>query len=121
MRVGEPSIELITAKALAATKQPRHVLDTRNPRALPHADPRRQDQSFLLKKLPLTCRLLIWKHVLQVRQTRLERWRPAYDGPEVWSGEVDILDVDCFPYRIITGGQEKPEKPLALLLCCRQL
>jgi hypothetical protein len=40
---------------------------------------------------------------------------------------VEALDVDCFPYRLSTpdaemhGHIKKPEKPLALLLSCRQL
>jgi len=30
-------------------------------------------------------------------------------------------DADCFPYRITMAGSKKTEKPLNLLLCCRQL
>jgi hypothetical protein len=113
--------EFAAAKAVAVHEQPRQAANQPNRRRLPHADPKRQGQSSLLKQLPLDCRLLIWEHVLQVPHTRLERWRPPYHGILVIDYGVEALDADCFPYRLTTAGREKLEKPLALLLCCRQL
>ena len=53
--------ELAAAKVVAVHEQPRQAANRRNPRALPHGHPCRQDQSNLLKQLNLDCRLLIWK------------------------------------------------------------
>jgi hypothetical protein len=72
----------------------------------------------LFQVLPLDCRLLIWEHILQPSQTRIERWRPLNN--EIY-GSAEDSDADCFPYRLTTAGAEKTEKPLNLLICCRQL
>jgi hypothetical protein len=112
-----PDPEFLAAKAVAVKEQPRQAAFRQNRRILPHAAARRQHQSLLLERLSLDCRLLIWEHVLQAKHTRLERWRPPYSRV----GTSTALDADCFPYRIITAGTEKVEKPLALLLCGRQL
>ncbi|KAF2683343.1 hypothetical protein K458DRAFT_432157 [Lentithecium fluviatile CBS 122367] len=107
------------AKALAAVEQPRPAANQISRRALPHAEPCRQSQSFLLEKLVMDCRLLVWKHVHQVPYTRVERWRPPYYGVL-----LDALDADCFPYRLSTPNMEatkKEENPIALLLSCRQI
>ncbi|KAF2675611.1 hypothetical protein K458DRAFT_397797 [Lentithecium fluviatile CBS 122367] len=120
-------IEFQAVKALAAVEQPRPAANQLSPRALPHAEPCRQIQSFLLEKLPLDCRLLVWKHVLQVPYTRIERWRPPYYGGSISAYGVDALNADCFPYRLSTPTMErheatkKQEKPVALLLSCRQM
>jgi hypothetical protein len=120
-------VEFQAAKALAAVEQPRPVSNQLCPRALPHAELCRQTQSFLLEKLPLDCRLLVWKHVLKVPYTRIERWRPPYYGGSISAYGVDALDANCFPYRLSTPHIEsyeatiKPEKPIALLLSCRQM
>jgi hypothetical protein len=109
---------LTIAQATAAEEQPRQAVNETNRRALPHADPSRQQQSSLLQKVPLDCRLLIWEYVLRPSQTRIERWRP--DNKPVFL-TADACDADCFPYRVITAGCDKREKPLNLLLACRQL
>ncbi|KAH7113710.1 hypothetical protein B0J11DRAFT_619167 [Dendryphion nanum] len=116
------------AKAIAAKKQPRQAVNESNRRALPHANPLRQQQSSLFQVLPLDCRLLIWEYVLQPSPTRIQRWRSRrnwvgfsldYEYPEE-------SDADCFPYRVTTAAAASPwikktEKRLKLLLCCRQL
>ncbi len=118
--VGPEEFEPI--KAIAAKEQPRQPAKEPSRRVLPHASPSRQQKSLSLEILPLDCRLLIWEHVLHAPQMRLIRWRPSriptYTSPEK-------IDADCFPYRLCTTGQKKGEKkiekPLSLLLCCRQL
>lgn len=105
-------------KAIAAKEQPRQAANEPNRRALPHADPFRQQQSFLFQVLPLDCRLLIWEYILQPSQTRIERWRAPDDFAFL---TPEDRDADCFPYRITAAGAEKTAKPLNLLLCCRQL
>ncbi|KAF1848009.1 uncharacterized protein K460DRAFT_414641 [Cucurbitaria berberidis CBS 394.84] len=119
--------EFLAAKAQAAVEQPRPVTNQLSRAALPSAEPYRQIQSILLEKLPLNCRLLIWTYVLQAPYTRIERWRPSYYGSSITAYGVEALDADCFPYRLSTPdtemheGTKKHEKPLALLLSCRQL
>jgi hypothetical protein len=71
--------------------------------------------------VPLDCRVLVWHHVLCAPYTRLERWRPPYNGPSAWARGVDTLDADFFPYRLVSAGGGHQETPLALLLCCRQV
>ncbi|KAH7080386.1 hypothetical protein BKA63DRAFT_506347 [Paraphoma chrysanthemicola] len=106
------------AQAVAAKEQPRNALNEQDRRKLPHANPLRQQQCLLLQMLSLDCRLLIWEYILQTPQTRIERWRPTDRAPFVM---LEDCDADCFPFRLRTGGWEKTEKPLNLLLCCRQL
>jgi hypothetical protein len=106
------------AKAISAEEQPRQAVNELNRRVLPWAEPFCQHQSSLLQVLPKDCRLLIWEHILRPSQTRIERWRHPHRAP--WVSAEDS-DADCFPYRITAAEWEKSEKPLNLLLCCRQL
>jgi hypothetical protein len=114
------------AKARTAVEQPRAAVNQLSRRALPHAEPRRQPQSLLLEKLPLELRLSVWEHVLQREYTTLERWRLPYnDASIIYLNAMAELDADCFPYRLRTAKTEsdveKQEKPIALLLACRQM
>ncbi|KAF2829384.1 hypothetical protein CC86DRAFT_465003 [Ophiobolus disseminans] len=119
--------EFQAAKVEAAAEQPRPVANRLSRAVLPSAKPCRQTQSNLLQKLPSNCRLLIWTHVLEAPYTRVERWRPSYNGISILAHGVEALDADCFPYRLSTPdtelheGVKKCEKPLALLLSCRQI
>jgi hypothetical protein len=119
--------EFLAVKAQAAIEQPRPAANQLSRAALPHAEPCPQSQSFLLEKLNLDCRLLVWNHVLQASYTRIERWRPSYYGSSITAFGVEALDAECFPYRLSTPdkemheGTKKLEKPIALLLSCRQL
>jgi hypothetical protein len=110
-------------RAIAAKEQPRQAIDgpNRRRRALPHADPIHQQQSSLLQNLSTDCRLLVLEHVLGKSQIRIERWRPRTEFT-IWVTVTEaVVDADCFPYRITTARAEKTEKPLNVLLCCRQL
>lgn len=111
------------AKTILDEKQPRQPLNKSTRCALPHADPLRQQQSLLFQTLPLECRLLIWEYVLLQPYTRIERWRPS----RRWL-PAKVRYANCFPYRLTTSTAamaknegQKTEKPLKLLLCCRQL
>jgi hypothetical protein len=106
------------AKAISAKEQPRHAVNESNRCSLPRAEPLHQLQSPLLQVLHRDCRLLIWEYVLRPSQTRIERWR--IPNRSAWVSAEDS-DVDCFPYRITAAEWERSEKPLNLLLCCRQL
>ncbi|KAF2872891.1 hypothetical protein BDV95DRAFT_568256 [Massariosphaeria phaeospora] len=118
----EDRLAIKEAKAVAVNEQPRQAANQPDRRALPHAGPRRQGLGSLLEQLHLDCRLLIWEHVLRTPHTRLERWRPPCDvRTRSFHFNEQDLDADCFPYRMTTAGSEKLEKPLALLLCCRQM
>jgi hypothetical protein len=106
------------AKAASAIQQPREALDELTRGALPRAKPLRQQQSALLETLHIDCRLLIWEYVLRPSQTRIERWRIPDKAP--WVTPEDS-DADCFPYRMTAAEWGKFEKPLNLLLSCRQM
>ena len=106
------------ARAISIKTQPRQAVNESNRCSLPRAEPLRQQQSSLLQVLHKDCRLLIWEHCLRPSQTRIERWRIPDRIP--WIPKEDS-DVDCFPYRITAAEWEKFEKPLSLLLSCRQL
>ncbi|KAF2679824.1 hypothetical protein K458DRAFT_490259 [Lentithecium fluviatile CBS 122367] len=117
---------LEAAKALTAVEQPRLAANQLSRRVLPHTEPRGQTQSFLLKKLPLELRLLVWERILQRPYTTIERWRLPYDsGGALSPYGAAGLDADCFPYQLRTAMTDwdikKREKPLALLLSCRQM
>ncbi|KAH7363699.1 hypothetical protein BKA66DRAFT_208798 [Pyrenochaeta sp. MPI-SDFR-AT-0127] len=105
-------------QAISAKEQPRQAVNESNRCGLPRAEPLRQQQSSLLQILHQDCRLLIWEHILRPSQTRIERWR--IPNRSVWVSAEDS-DADCFPYRITAAEWDKSEKPLNLLLSCRQL
>lgn len=110
-------------KALAAIEQLRPAANQLSSRALPHAEPQQQTQSLLLEKLPPELQLLVWEHVLQAPYTRIERWRPPPYHDRMKYRQT-VVDAECFPYRLITSNIDargKTEKPLALLLSCRQM
>jgi hypothetical protein len=115
------SEQWVAVKALAAHAQPRIASDRPNRRVLPHLPALDQSQSALLSRLPHDCRFLIWQYVLSTPYTRLERWRPLYNGPSAWARGDVAMDANCFPYRLVSAGSNKPETPTALLLCCRKL
>ena len=80
-----PAVSTLTSeeiKAESAKEQPRQAVDQKDHRALPHATPSGHTQSSLYKKLPLECRLLIWRYILQTPRTELTRWRPVYYYPD---------------------------------------
>ncbi|KAH8719334.1 hypothetical protein GQ44DRAFT_829413 [Phaeosphaeriaceae sp. PMI808] len=116
---------MLNDQTISAKEQPRQAVNVSNRRGLPRAEPLQQQQSLLLQVLHKDCRLLIWEHILRPSQTRIERWRIPNKAPWV---SPENSDADCFPYRITAAeyrktaaGWEKSEKPLNLLLCCRQL
>jgi hypothetical protein len=119
--------EFWAARALAAVEQPRPALNPSSRRALPYAGSFRQSQSFLLEKLNLDCRLIVWEYVLNVPYTNVVRWQPPHGCSPIWQ-HSDELNADCFPYRLGTQNEytagkriKKEEKPMALLLSCRHM
>jgi hypothetical protein len=123
----EAEEEFRAVAALAAVEQPRPALDQLSRHPLPHAEPLRQSQSSLLEKLNLDCRLIIWEYVLNASYINVVRWQPPHSNSPIWQ-HSDEINVDCFPYRLGTrnefaAGKQimKKEKPLPLLLSCRQM
>lgn len=86
----------------AARQQPRHSFDPKLRIEIGSHGSQRQPQSSLLYDLPLELRSYIWDLVLR-SPARIERWRPNYYGAVVMKVGVDILDAECFPYRLATS------------------
>jgi hypothetical protein len=124
----EAEEEFRAVRALAAVEQPRPALDLLSRRPLPHAEPLRQSPSYLLEKLNMDCRLIIWEYVLNVPYTNVVRWQPPHHSISCIWQHSDELNADCFPYRLGTRDEWtagkwilKQEKPITLLLSCRQM
>lgn len=91
-----------------------------NIRQVPHALSHIQSESHLLSSLPLDCRLIIREFTLYTPHTRIERQQPPHSHHSAFIYQRKSLKPDELPYRLTTAGGNKDEKPLSLLLCCRQ-
>jgi hypothetical protein len=106
------------AIAICFKEQPRQAVNETSRRGSPRVELLHQQQSSLLQVLHQDCRLFIWEYILRPSQTRIERWQIPGKLSRV---SAESSDTDCFPYRITAAECGISEKPLNLLLSCRQL